>query len=146
MVLLRRLATEAGVCFHVAAVSDFTVTKTVGKISSARPVRLVLRPREKLYTAIKAINPQIFLITFKAEVGHSRSTLIRAAQEALSRGPMYVVIVNEVGRRDRGFEADINEVIVVKRSGKPRLLSLKTKRELAKEIVEMCLVGLDGSS
>lgn len=138
--LLCQHASRANICFHVAAVSDFRVKRVPGKISSKSQFSLKLQPREKLYRAIKGVNPKIFLVTFKAEVVDSEDELIEAAQKMLAKEPVDAIVANEIGKSDRGFEADTNEVIVVKRNGEQRLLSLKLKRELAREIIEATIL------
>lgn len=135
---LRRFSPKADICFQVAAVSDFTVGKKRGKIDSDRPVMLRLVPRRKLYQEIKKINPDIFLVTFKAEWRKSHEELERIAQATLAHEPIDAMVVNDVGKANRGFEVDTNEVIVFRKGRKRRLLSLKSKRELAGEIVDTC--------
>lgn len=134
--LLREHAPQADICFHVAAVSDFTVEKRRGKIGSDRSLTLTLKPRQKLYKEIKTINPNVFLVTFKAEWRKSQEELERIARATLLREPMEVIVVNDVGRSGRGFEVDTNEVSVFRKGKKRRLLSLKGKRDLAGEIVD----------
>lgn len=133
---LRTLVPKADICFHVAAVSDFAVEKRQGKVGSDRSMTLTLVPRQKLYKQIKTINPGVFLITFKAEWHKTGKELERIARATLLREPMEVIVVNDVGGPDRGFEVDTNEVIVFGKRKKRRLLSLKSKRDLAGEIVD----------
>ena len=97
-------------------------------------------PRQKLYREIKKTNPAIVLITFKAEWKKSYKQMIKTAQETLMREPIDGVVVNDVGKPNRGFEGDMNEVIVVKRDKIQKILSLKSKRELAREIVELTIL------
>ena len=138
--LLHKFTPKADICFHVAAVSDFAVQKKPGKISSDTSIKLTLLPRQKLYREIKKTNPAIVLITFKAEWKKSYKQMIKTAQETLMREPIDGVVVNDVGKPNRGFEGDMNEVIVVKRDKIQKILSLKSKRELAREIVELTIL------
>ena len=50
-----------------------------------------------------------------------------------------LVVVNDVGRSDTGFEAPDNEVLVLSRGGMPEPVSRRSKREVAERIWDAVL-------
>ena len=48
-------------------------------------------------------------------------------------------MVNDVKKTDRGFEADINEVIIVGNNGVLKKVPLQLKKNIAREIIETTL-------
>lgn len=137
LTLIKKHVPNYGICYHTAAVSDFSVKKAFkGKISSKKGHTLMLEPSKKIYDEIKKLNPKIKLIAFKAEVGKSDSELIKIAKEKLKECRADAVVANEVGKPDRGFQVDTNEVIILLRNGQYKKVPLALKREIAKEIVD----------
>lgn len=69
--------------FHVAAVSDFTVTQTQkGKINSNTPFTLELMPAQKIINGLRNLYPDSLLIGWKYEVeGSSRSLLLKGREQ-----------------------------------------------------------------
>jgi len=135
--VLRIEVPKADALFHTAAISDFSIEKKSGKISSAHPVSLLLIPRKKILSQIKQWNPDIFLVGFKAEAGISEKELIAQAQKRMEESGADVMIANEVGKKDRGFAADMNEVILVWKNGRMKMIPLASKREIAEKIVAL---------
>ncbi len=134
-ILLKQFTPQADACFHVAAVGDFLIKKLPGKIDSHKKTTLNLIPQPKLYQEIKTLNPHIFLITFKAEWNKSTRQLIHKAQKTLKSESMDAIIVNDVSKPNQGFAVDTNAVIIVKPNGSSKILPLKSKKQLAVEIV-----------
>lgn len=134
--LIKKYAPTYQVCFHVAAVSDFKIDSQEGKISSVEALTLHLMPREKIYTQIKANNPNIKLIAFKAEWKKNDNELLVEAKRKLHNSNIDFLVVNDVGKPKRGFHADTNEVIVVAKDGTYKKFPLQSKRQLADEIIK----------
>lgn len=118
------------ICIHTAAVSDFSVTKTKGKLQSDKKYSLVLTPRQKILDRIRENNPKAFLVAFKAEVGLSDQQLIEKAKMLHAD----MVVANHVGLPDRGFESENNDVFIVTKSIKH--IPLNSKRAIAEKIVD----------
>lgn len=137
--LIKKNVKAYDVCYHTAAVSDFTVKKLKGKISSKKAQTLELVPSKKICDEIKKLNPKIKLIAFKAEVGKSDSELLKIAKEKLKECGADGVVANEVGKPDRGFQAETNEVIIVLRNGQHKKIPLTPKREIAKAVVDFVI-------
>lgn len=138
-VLIKKHAKNYDYCFHTAAISDFIVdNKSDEKIKSNSAHIIKLHPRRKISESIKEINPQIKLILFKAEVDKTENELRALAQKKLEETSVYAVVANEVGKNDRGFLADTNEVTIVTKKG-VKHIPLNTKAIIAREIVTYLL-------
>lgn len=136
--LIEQEVEKADVIFHAAAVSDFIPTESFeGKISSKNGFSLKLKPTIKIVNQIKKLNPKIKLIAFKAEYGLTGQELIKTAIAKLKETGADLVVANEIGKGDRGFEVNTNEVIVVLQNGEYAKLPLSSKRAIAKGIVDL---------
>ena len=116
-----------------------------GKISSKKKIILGLKPRMKILDQIKKLNSRIRLIGFKAEFGLDDKALIKAAYKKLKESKADLIIANNVGRSDRGFQADMNEVIIVRNKNDCEKILLKQKKEIAENIVNFVEKKSQGS-
>jgi len=134
--LLKKYIPTHNVCFHTAAVSDFKTASQKGKISSEKAFTLQLMPREKIYTQIKASNPKIKLIAFKAEWKKSDKELLKEAKRKLHNSSIDFLVINDVGKPKQGFNVDTNAAIVVAKDGNYKKFPLQSKRQLADALAE----------
>jgi len=133
--LIEKYVPEYDAIFHAAAVSDFSVHKHEGKISSEQIHTLTLIPQSKIVEEIKKLNSHIQLFAFKAVDGEK--DILHKAKEKLVAAHADTVIANDVSQ-GRGFEKDENTVTIVTKD-KVNQFSLKSKKELAKEIIDFLL-------
>lgn len=123
--LIKKYSNDYAYLYHNAAVSDFTVkNKTVGKLSSKYAKTLILSPQIKILEEVKKINPSIKLIAFKAEAESDLDKLKYTAEKKLKESHADVVIANDISKKDRGFEADDNEVVIVLANGETKTSTL----------------------
>ncbi|USH00908.1 bifunctional phosphopantothenoylcysteine decarboxylase/phosphopantothenate--cysteine ligase CoaBC [Thermococcus argininiproducens] len=116
-----------------AAVSDFTPKERAEKkIKSGQSMILELLPTPKIIQRIKEIQPNVFLVGFKAEYGVSEEELIIRARKQIEKAKSNVVIAN---KGEIAFESETNEVYWVTSEGHEKL-PLMSKRELAERIWE----------
>jgi len=138
--LVEAYAKEYHYVYHAAAVGDFVVANAyTGKLSSEKAITLTLQPQIKIVNQIKKINPNIKLIAFKAESKLTEAALLQKAQEKLQTSNADVVVANDISKSDRGFESDMNEVFILFPAGKRIKLPYATKKEIAKQIVDLTL-------
>lgn len=138
--LIKKNINKTDILFHSAAVSDFKVSKPIkGKISSDNPINLKLVPQIKIINQVKKLSPKTFLIAFKAEYNLNDKELIKSAQEKLKSSNADVVIANDISRADRGFESDDNEVYIIYKNKTVKKISLRSKNEIAKKIIELII-------
>ena len=138
--LLHQMIKQCDICFHAAAVSDFTVSFVSGKRPGGQLLSLDLIPREKIYQNLKKMNPQLSLFLFKAEYKKADDVLIEKSRNIINDMNVDGVIVNDIGKPDRGFEVDTNEVIIVLSEGSTHYVPLATKREIAEKIIDIALL------
>lgn len=138
--ILEKEVKSADVIFHSAAVSDFRVAGSKDKkLDSKKDVSLELKVREKIISKIKIWNPKIKLVGFKAVWGGTENELLKKGKEKLQESKTDAVVVNDVSQSDRGFESDTNEVFIIKKTGDKKKISLRSKKEIAEEMISYLL-------
>lgn len=126
--------------FQTAAVSDFKAERPIkGKLSSDNSINLKLVPQIKIVDQIKKLSPKTTLIAFKAEYDLEEKKLIEEGIKKLKESNADVVVVNDISRKDRGFESDNNEAYIISKNGAVKKVPLTSKREIAQAIVESVL-------
>jgi len=124
------------IMIHAAAVSDFTINnKAKNKIKSSDNMHLELTPTTKIFENIKKIKKNIVLIGFKAEYRVSKRELINRSYELLKSANADLVVANDVGKKDRGFDTETNEVFVVDKNKKVKHIGLADKRIIGNKIL-----------
>lgn len=135
--LIKNTIRQYDCIFHTAAVSDFSVqNKKRGKISSDIPTNLSLVPSPKIIQEIKQWNPNIKLIAFKAEYELKEQGLIEKAAAKMKMSHADCMVANDVGKANRGFESDTNEVFVLLKN-KTIKIPLDTKQRVASSLINL---------
>lgn len=135
--LIKHNIKDTEIFFQVAAVSDYKLDRYFnGKISSKRSLDIKLIPQIKIIDQIKKLSPKTLLIAFKAEYGLTEKDLMTVAVKKLKDSNSDFVIANDIGRTDRGFESDDNEVYIISKNKPVKKINLTSKREISKQIVE----------
>lgn len=135
---LEKLLKDHDIFVSAAAVSDFTVEKVPGvesgvKISSDEDLTLKLKPAPKLLTKAKKINPDIFLVGFKAEYNVPEGELIESARQRMNDSGTDLMVANDVAVEGSGFGSDKNQIILIDDDVSRVLLT--SKAEVACRIV-----------
>ena len=124
-----------------AAVSDFEFSEKYDKkIDSSSSLFLNLRPTTKIIRKIKKINPDIFLVGFKAEFNISTDDIIKCAKKQILDAGTDLVIANDISKKDCNFGSDNNEVLII--DDEVLSVPLASKREIAKIIFDVILKKL----
>ncbi len=119
-----------------AAVSDFEFSEKYDKkIDSSSSLFLNLRPTSKIIREIKKINPDIFLVGFKAEFNISTDDIIKCAKKQILDAGTDLVIANDISKKDCNFGSDNNEVLII--DDEVLSVPLASKREIAKIIFDV---------
>ena len=119
-----------------AAVSDFEFSEKYDKkIDSSSSLFLNLRPTTKIIRKIKKINPDIFLVGFKAEFNISTDDIIKCAKKQILDAGTDLVIANDISKKDCNFGSDNNEVLII--DDEVLSVPLASKREIAKIIFDV---------
>ncbi len=134
---LKKLLPENDVFISAAAVSDFTVERSLNKksdkISSGEYLTLQLKPLPKILNSVKQINPDIFLVGFKAEYNVSEEKLVSLAHERIRTSGANFIVANDVSVEGAGFGSDKNQVIIV--DGDTFTVPLTSKTEIGQKII-----------
>lgn len=122
------------VFLSAAAVSDFTLEKETHKVSSHEDITLQLRPAPKIINRVKVINPEIFLVAFKADYNVSKDEIIEAARQRMEESRADLVVANDVAVPGAGFGSDENQVLLIDEH--VRKVPLTSKEEIAGKIMD----------
>jgi phosphopantothenoylcysteine decarboxylase/phosphopantothenate--cysteine ligase len=129
------LVNKTDILIHAAAVSDFQVSRPRhDKINSSKELQLKLHPTAKIIDTLKQKNPDMFLIGFKAVCGIDASQHNLDSLLSTTESPD-MTVANDICAHDRGFESDTNEVWIVQKGKKMKHVSLRSKDEVAREIL-----------
>lgn len=115
--------------YHLAHVPQQKVKKTATRMS------LDLEPTPDILAEVGHHKGDRLLIGFAAET----EKLIDSARQKLTSKNCDMVVANLVNQADTGFEADLNEVVLVLRNGESIPLARAPKREIAERILDQML-------
>ncbi len=129
------LVPDFDIFISTAAVSDFEFKKRSDKkIDSTKSLSLDLKPTTKIIRQIKKINPDIFLVGFKAEFNISRDEMIECARKQISDAGTDLVVTNDISSDGCHFGSDNNEVLLV--DDDVVSVPLASKKQIAKIIFD----------
>ncbi len=125
-----------------AAISDYTPETCIeGKISTdvISELKINMRLTPKIINEARHKNHRVFIIAFKAETNVSRSELIDRAYKRLVESNADLIVANDVGREDIGFESKENEVYIIDTEKHATHVSKHSKRFIASRIIDVAL-------
>jgi phosphopantothenoylcysteine decarboxylase/phosphopantothenate--cysteine ligase len=129
---------RATIVIKAAAVADYRVLQpSASKIKSKKDegLTLELAPNPDILKEIAGRRGARFLVGFAAETDEVRA---HAAAKLAAKG-VDLLVVNDVSRRDIGFEADDNQVILLDRWGGALELPKMSKLNVARAILDRAL-------
>ena len=130
------LISDFDIFISTAAVSDFEFKqKDDKKIDSNSSLFVNLKPTTKIIRQVKKINPDIFLVGFKAEFNISKDDIISCARKQIEAAGTDLVIANDISKNECHFGSDNNEVLIVDED--VISLPLASKKEIAKKIFDV---------
>ena len=125
------------IVIHAAAVSDFELNNKINKkIKSNKELHLELAPTAKILENLKKLNKKIFLVGFKAEYNFSKNELVKSAYSLLKSSNADLIVANDVGKGNAGFDVDTNEVFIVDKNKKVEHIKLSDKRIVADGLLD----------
>lgn len=130
------LISDFDIFISTAAVSDFEFKQLDDKkIDSNSSLFLNLKPTTKIIRQVKKINPDIFLVGFKAEFNISKEDIISCARKQIEAAGTDLVVANDISKNECHFGSDNNEVLIV--DDDVISVPLASKREIAKKIFDV---------
>lgn len=131
---VRNLFKEADALIMAAAVSDYTLEKEEKKkMKKQDALTLNLKKNPDILKEMGMIKDnQQCLIGFAAET----DDILEYAKEKLRVKQADLIVANDVGKKDRGFNVDSNEVILVSNIEEPKVISLQEKSKIAGTIID----------
>lgn len=128
------LAPSADIMIGAAAVADYHSEEVIpGKMRrSAEPLDLRFIPNPDVIAELVKLNPKAIGVGFAAEPG-ADLTVVR---EKLQRKGLAAIAANDVSRSDIGFDADQNELTLVRPHGEPAKSGLRSKLGCALWLLE----------
>lgn len=131
--------THCDIFIGAAAVCDYKIShfqsQKIKKSNSTMHLRL--EPTLDILSAISKITPKPYTVGFAAET----ENLLMHAKQKLHNKNVDMIIANLVGK-EKGFNSDYNEATVVTATEKEMHLSYKTKKQLAKELIEVIYMDI----
>src|SRR5258706_830174 len=129
-------AARASVVIKAAAVADYRVQNPAEqKIKGKRDLTLELTPNPDILAEVAARAGGAFIVGFAAET----NDVVANARAKLAAKGIDLLVANDVSRRDIGFDAEDNEVLLIDRWGGGRALPRMPKAAVADAILDEIL-------
>jgi phosphopantothenoylcysteine decarboxylase/phosphopantothenate--cysteine ligase len=136
-ILLREFPDCDGLAM-AAAVADFLPERSAARLHRSDGERtLRLRPGRDLLASLRPLRRGQTVVAFAAETADLEE---RGRRKMEAKGAD-LVVVNDVGREDIGFDAPENEVLILTAGGGRELVSRRGKREVAEKIWDAFLAA-----
>ncbi len=123
-----------------AAAADWRPVKTLDyKVSTSdvSEFSVKLRSTQKIISAVKTINADVFLVPFKAEFSLSNEELVERGYRRLVDAEADLIVVNDIGRNGAGFGVETNEVFIVDREKNVVHIPLMLKSDIARQVFDL---------
>ncbi|MBU1628447.1 bifunctional phosphopantothenoylcysteine decarboxylase/phosphopantothenate--cysteine ligase CoaBC, partial [bacterium] len=127
------VAPESDIIIMAAAVSDYTpIEKSEQKIKKTKSnISLQLKRTKDIISRLHDKYPDKFIVGFAAE----SENLVENAMKKLEAKKLDMIIANDITKKDAGFAADTNSVVIIDKSGNIEETGLLTKSQLAELII-----------
>ena len=121
-----------------AAAADYgSSDRKIEKTPSGKDEWIIkLKPLPKVVENVKKIDPEIYLVGFKAEYNLTDEELVKRAQERLIGAGMDLIVANDVAREKTGFGVDTNEVFILDSEKKVDHINLTDKYSIGAKILD----------
>ncbi|GAB2318329.1 bifunctional phosphopantothenoylcysteine decarboxylase/phosphopantothenate--cysteine ligase CoaBC [Alkalibacterium sp. s-m-22] len=132
---------DADAVIMAAAVSDYApATVEKQKMKKKDSLTLSFRKNPDILKSLgEKKKPDQLLIGFAAET----EDLIRYAEKKLNDKNADLIIANDVGKKDRGFNVDENEVTMLSRKSEPVTISLRSKSDVSVEVIDWLVTNMN---
>jgi len=133
---INRRFDDTDILIMSAAVSDYGVenaaNRKLKKQDNSDIMQIQLKENPDILKTMGKKKTTQFLVGFAAETDN----LEDYALQKLSEKHLDMIVANEVGRDDRGFNVDNNQVVIFTKAGERIPISLTSKHNIAKLLIE----------
>ncbi len=102
---------------------------------------LQLKPLPKIVKNVKTIDPNVYLVGFKAEYNLTNEELIDRAYKRMNETGMDLIVANDVSKENTGFGTDTNEVYIIDKKKNIEHVALTSKYDVASKILDILLTN-----
>jgi len=102
---------------------------------------LQLKPLPKIVKNVKTIDPNVYLVGFKAEYNLTNEELIDRAYKRMNETGMDLIVANDVSKENTGFGTDTNEVYIIDKKKNIEHVALTSKYDVASKILDILLLN-----
>ena len=135
MEVIKDKISDTDIYISVAAISDFTVkNESKGKLSSDEDITVEFTKLPKILKEIKTLNPNTFVVGFKAEAGINEENLIEKAVNRMKDYNADMVVANDILVENAGPGSNNNEVYIITGNAYEKV-DFDTKSNISKKIV-----------
>jgi phosphopantothenoylcysteine decarboxylase/phosphopantothenate--cysteine ligase len=124
-----------------AAVADFTPANVAGEKIKKQPGNFELgltQTKDILQHIGKHKRPDQYIVGFALETNNEKENALAKLRSKNAD----CIILNSLRDADAGFGVDTNKVTILEKSGKEMIVELKSKKEVAKDIVSFLVSQL----
>jgi len=90
---------------------------------------------------VKTIDPNVYLVGFKAEYNLTNEELIDRAYKRMNETGMDLIVANDVSKENTGFGTDTNEVYIIDKKKNIEHVALTSKYDVASKILDILLLN-----
>ncbi|MFW9887997.1 MAG: phosphopantothenoylcysteine decarboxylase, partial [Candidatus Thorarchaeota archaeon] len=133
--------TKTSAVISAAAVLDYApLEKKESKIASGKnELSIKLGPTPKIIEVVRENYRKMYLVGFKVESEVSDKELEKRAKAKIESGVCDLVVANDAYREGVAFGTDTNEVLIVGSEGVVKKVPLSSKKDVAREIVDVMI-------
>lgn len=131
----------ADIAILSAAVADYKPKNVASQKIKKKDATLTieLAPTKDILASLGAIKKHQFLVGFALETNNE----VENAQRKLKRKNLDVIVLNSLQDKGAGFATDTNKITIIDKYFNQKLFELKSKDEVAKDIMNEIIVKLD---
>src|SRR5690606_27490777 len=132
---MKELYGEMDIVIKAAAVADYRPVEThQQKMKKQESVLSIEMERTKdILEELGQLIQHQFLVGFAAETNDIK----KYGQDKLKKKNLDAIVINDVSKKDIGFHSDHNAVTILTKSGKELTIPKVTKKEIAKQLLEL---------
>ena len=125
------------VFISTAAICDFKPTTVASNKIKSDDGNLTIQfsPTPKIIKTARTLDKDLFIVAFKAESNLSTDELIDRAHKRLVESKANLMVANDVGREQRGFESSTNEIFIINKKKNITHVPLSSKKQCSVEII-----------